>query len=90
MRSEEEEEDIFVQAMHVQQLWAKIPPFSEGLWKRCRPRACKTARGPQSVARGPRAVLQARGRHLWKSPEEKGGILTLYTGFAGFSTEYCL
>ena len=26
-------------------LWAKIPPFSEGLWKRCRPRASKTARG---------------------------------------------
>ena len=41
-------------------------------------------------AGGPRAVLEARGRHLFKSPEEKGGILTLLTGLYHFSlSEKC-
>ena len=41
------------------------------------------AEGLQNCPRagGPRAVMEARGRHLFKSPEEKGGILTLLTSF---------
>ena len=31
-------------------------------------------------AGGPRAVLEARGRHLFQEVEGKGGILTLLTG----------
>ena len=27
----------------------KTPPFSSGLWKRCRPRASKTALGPPAL-----------------------------------------
>ena len=48
----------------------KTPPFSSGLWKRCRPRASKTALGLR-----PRAVLEALGRHLFQSPSKKGGVL---------------
>ena len=50
------------------------------------------AEGLQNCPRagGPRAVLEARGRHLFKSPEEKGGILTLLTGLYHFSlSERC-
>ena len=50
------------------------------------------AEGLQNCPRagGPRAVLGARGRHLFKSPEEKGGILTLLTGLHHFSlSEKC-
>ena len=53
----------------------KIPPFSSGHWNRCRPRASKTALGPRATLCGPRAVLEALGRHLFQSPSEKGGIL---------------
>ena len=61
-------------------LWAKIPPFSKGLWKRCRPRASKTAQGSEARGQfgGPRTPL-------FYSPEEKGGILTLLTGLYHFS-----
>ena len=54
------------------------------------------AEGLQNCPRagGPRAVLEARGRHLFKSPSEKGGISTLLTGLYHFSLaevlwEYC-
>ena len=53
----------------------KIPPFSSGHWNRCRPRASKTALGPRATLCGPRAVLEALGRHLFQSPSEKGRIL---------------
>ena len=32
--------------------WAKIPPFSGGSWKTCRPRASKTDQGPQFTEKG--------------------------------------
>ena len=54
----------------------KIPPFSSGLFQRCRPRACKTALGPRATLCGPRAVLEALGLHLFQGPSEKGGILS--------------
>ena len=40
-------------------LWAEIPPYSEGFWKRCRPRAYpKLPEGRRlRSSRGPRAVL---------------------------------
>ena len=36
-------------------------------------------RGPPKLPKG-----EARGRHLFKIPKGKGGVLTLLTGFAGF------
>ena len=39
---------------------------------------------------GPRAVLEALGRHHFRSPEEKGGVITLFTGFDGFPDIYIL
>ena len=36
------------------------------------------------MAGGTRAVLEARGRHHFHSPKEKGGVITLFTGFDGF------
>ena len=41
-------------------LWAKIPPFSEGLWRRCRPRASKIC---------PRAVRSRHEGRFWR-PED--------------------
>ena len=48
----------------------RTPPFSSGIWKRCCPRASKTALGLR-----PRAVLETLGRHLFQSPSKKGGVL---------------
>ena len=60
----------------------KIPPFSSGHWNRCRPWASITALGPRATLCGPRAVLEALGRHLFQSPLEKGGILAQSGGGA--------
>ena len=64
--------------LHYSALWAKTPPFFEGIWKNCRPRASKTARGPEGSFGGPRTAV------FNQSPEEKGGVLSLYPGFARF------
>ena len=38
--------------------WAKTPPFFEGLWKNCRPRAVLEARGRQFLTRVPRKKVE--------------------------------
>ena len=47
--------------------------FFRGTLEKMLSEGLQTAQGPE-----------ARGQHLFQSPEEKGRVLTLYHGFVGF------
>ena len=67
--------------------WAKTPPFSEGSWERYSPRTSKTVRGTRAKRRVPRTVFEVRGLHLSQRSRGKGGVLSLYPGYAGLPLE---
>ena len=67
--------------------WAKTPPFYEGSWERGSPRTSKTVRGTRAKRRVPRTVFEVRGLHLFQRSRGKGGVLSLYPGYAGLPLE---
>ena len=68
--------------------WAKVPRFSEGPWGMSSPRTSKTVRGTRAKRRVPRTVFEVRGLHLSQRSRGKGGVLSLYPGYAGLPLEY--